>query len=175
MPSSKPTLTHLPVATRGRYVAAAKWRPVSLFVDLSIATDNSSDGGDDAGGPRLHAIVQTNPQLKSTLQNVSVSVTPPPGVDVDTSRRPPRPEGSSYLAESRCLKWKVCKELVRDTPVTCVAALSAPALEGMSGGAEQLASTLLAGTPFNVQFGCDGMRSPTDPHAMHAPLHGLAA
>ena len=139
-----------------KYVAAAKWRPVPLFVDVTVDLDGSPDVTDGAGGepaaPRMRAVVQTNPQLKSTLQNVTVSMTPPSTLAIDSARWAPQPDGSSYDPETRTLKWRVCKELVRDHPMTCLAPISGAGLDDSAS-----AESLLVGTPFHVQFGCDGV------------------
>ena len=139
-----------------KYMAAAKWRPVPLFVDLAVLFEGEAvESGEADGGARLQAVVQTNPQLKSTLQNVTVSVTlPDAGLCIGgEGRAPPRPDGSAYDADARKLQWRVSKELVREMPITCSAALCG------EGGAE-LPSELVAAfasTPFQVHFGCDGV------------------
>ena len=134
-----PAMTQAKPVPLIKYVAAAKWRPVPLFVDLAVEGGSSSGGeggengnGGEGGGPAgLRAVVQTNSQLKSTLQNVLVTVTPPDGYRIIHSENGDenqnallKPEGSTWDAASRKLLWRVSKELVRETPVTCTAASS---------------------------------------------------
>ena len=63
----------------------------------------------------LQAVVQTNPQLKSPLQQVVVNVSPPAGVSVkEGSGGGIAPDGSGWDAVGRRLEWKVGSELVRE-------------------------------------------------------------
>ena len=164
-----------------KYVAAAKWRPVPLFVDLAVEGGSGSiggeggengNGGGEGGGPAgLRAVVQTNSQLKSTLQNVLVTVTPPDGYGIIHSENGDenqnallKPEGSTWDEASRKLLWRVSKELVRETPVTCTAGLlisdasssNGNGKDGSSSSEAELAAAFQS-VPFHVQFGCEGV------------------
>ena len=135
-----------------KYVAAAKWRPVPLFMDVSVETSDAAEADGDEG-PRLRAVVQTNPALKSTLVNVVVSANLPEAFRMREA--PIWPDGSSFEAETRKLQWRVCKELIRDKPVTCSAPITPEAAAALRA-ADGLVPAL-AGVPFSVSFGCDGV------------------
>ena len=148
-----------------KYVATAKWRPVPVFVDLSVIEDSpqGGGGGGGGGGGTLQAVVQTSPHLKSALQNVSVSVAALPAAVSLAAGASLAPEGSSWDAESRALKWRVSKELVREVPVTCTAPLVGVAdgaegggTDGEAMGVSELGSAL-SSVPFSVHFGCEGV------------------
>ena len=49
-----------------KYVASGRWRPVPVYVDAEAA--------EAAGGVRVRAAVETNPQLKTPLQDVAVAL-----------------------------------------------------------------------------------------------------
>ena len=177
--ASLPAMTQAKPVPLIKYVAAAKWRPVPLFVDLAVEGGSSGGGGGEGGengnggegGPAgLRAVVQTNSQLKSALQNVLVTVTPPDGYRIIHSENGDenqnarlKPEGSTWDAASRKLLWRVSKELVRETPVTCTAGLISDASssngngkDGSSSSEAELASAFQS-VPFHVQFGCEGV------------------
>ena len=124
-----------------KYAAASRWRPVPLYVSgdvVRIATD--PDGG-EAG--TLELVAETNPQLKASLMNVALSISPPPGVHVEGGSLVP---AGSWEEAARKLRWTIPHELTRDVPSICSAAVS--------GGA--LLATLGA-QPVNVMFGCEGV------------------
>ena len=133
-----------------KYLAAAKWRPVPLFVDVSVIEDAV-----DAGSGELQAVVQANAQLKTPLHAVSLTVAPPPSIKVDGTRAV-LPEGSRYDASAGVVAWDVCKQLQRETPITCSAVVSTqPDAEG--GDALERLRGALMGVSFDVKFDCEGV------------------
>ncbi|EOD24073.1 hypothetical protein EMIHUDRAFT_207159 [Emiliania huxleyi CCMP1516] len=120
-----------------KYVASGRWRPVPVYVDAEAA--------EAAGGVRVRAAVETNPQLKTPLQDVAVALR----VQDEGARccdKAVEPAGGWDEAGSS-VKWRI-DELAREKPASCsalVAGGGAPAREACSRGAMQ------------VQFGCEGV------------------
>ena len=88
---------------------------------------------------------EPSPQLKASLQSVSVSLTLPEGADV---RSPSISPDGTYDASSRRLRLDLPGELTRDQPGRCVAALR-PADEALRSS--------LAALPCSVTFTCEGV------------------
>nr|ALD47963.1 TSET complex subunit TCUP [Emiliania huxleyi] len=120
-----------------KYVASGRWRPVPVYVDAEAA--------EAAGGVRVRAAVETNPQLKTPLQDVAVALR----VQDEGARccdKAVEPAGGWDEAGSS-VKWRI-DELAREKPASCsalVAGGGAPAREACSRGTMQ------------VQFGCEGV------------------
>ena len=91
-----------------RYAAASRWRPVPLFVGGKLVVDDAHDGGVPA--TTLELAVETNAQLKASLQNVNMKTLVPARLAVEPGTA--SPEGS-FDEGSRELKWAVTKELHR--------------------------------------------------------------
>ena len=147
-----------------KYVAATRWRPVPVFVDVSVLPPPP---GSDAARPDaeqrgiLQAVVQTSPQLKSSLQNVALSTRLPPGVSVGPEEAL-LPVGSCWHADAGELQWKLGPELVRDVPITCTASVVGEAGDeglgvGTGAGTPAALQGALSTVPFQLQFGCEGV------------------
>ena len=77
-----------------KYITSPRWRPVPVLVEASLGEAGGSGAGASAAGRgvRVHATVEANPQLKTPLQNVSLSLQPSPASDVE--RCEPSPPGT---------------------------------------------------------------------------------
>jgi len=117
-----------------KYITTARWRPIPLFVNATVAP---------AAGPAasLSAVVEANPQLKMPLQHVSIFARPGEHAEAcDVA-----PPGTW---EEGKLQWTLPRVLSsKDVPVPCSAQLT---------GSEELAAALGA-QPLHVHFGCEGV------------------
>ena len=87
----------------------------------------------EAGSSTLELAVETNSQLKAALRSVSMTMVAPPALAIDETAI--EPEGSSYDAASRKIKWTVAPELRRNQPVTCRVGSAAAPETALSAGA----------------------------------------
>ena len=87
----------------------------------------------EAGSSTLELAVETNSQLKAALRSVSMTMVAPPALAIDETSI--EPEGSSYDAASRKIKWTVAPELRRNQPVTCRVGSAAAPETALSAGA----------------------------------------
>mmetsp|Transcript_46738 Transcript_46738/g.77372 ORF Transcript_46738/g.77372 Transcript_46738/m.77372 type:complete len:928 (+) Transcript_46738:63-2846(+) len=118
-----------------KYTASSKWRPVPVFLDISLEHEDSTQ-------VTMRATVETNPQLKTPLQDVVVSINPGSHAEDCAVVAP-----GTWESGERRLQWRLPHLLSRDKPFVCTAELT---------GSEDLASTVVA-QPTSVQFKCEGV------------------
>ena len=90
----------------------------------------------------LSAAIETNPQLKTPLKDVSVTL--PMGDAVQTCQPD---QSGSWDAAGHKLLWRLPQPLSRDKPATCSACV----------GGEEGFSTAATEKACQVSFGCDGV------------------
>ena len=101
-----------------KYITSPRWRPVPVLVEASLGEAGGSGAGASVAGRgvRVHATVEANPQLKTPLQNVSLSLQPSLASDVE--RCEPSPPGTFGLGSGLGLGLGLGLALTRTRTLT---------------------------------------------------------
>mmetsp|Transcript_5058 Transcript_5058/g.15397 ORF Transcript_5058/g.15397 Transcript_5058/m.15397 type:complete len:610 (-) Transcript_5058:263-2092(-) len=125
-----------------KYISTSRWRPVPLFVDATATPKGIGDVD-------LDISVETNPQLKTPLVNVSIAMPIPLEAGDLYSCSEIQPAGQ-WDASKRCATWHLPNLLTpRGSPFRCSAVL------GNTHDAPVVAAA--ATSPLDVSFSCEGV------------------
>jgi len=115
-----------------KYATNARWRPVPVFLELSSQAVGPSERV-------LRATIQPNPQLKTPLQNVLITVSP----SLQDTHRVVAEQGS-WDVDTQLLQWRIAQVASGEHPTVRTAQLT---------GNEKIEILI----PSQLQFGCEGV------------------